>query len=297
MIEIAGLGPDDDAAGLARFAAPQQSRAERFQAYFGEDVDEIAAEIDDVPDWHDVTWVARSGDRLVGWVIAEHDDEIGRVWWWGPVVAEDVDWSDVAERLIDAAITGLDGRFDQFEFAVGADHSDAIELGSRLGYRRDVGSVALRLDPDRPRPVAPTPPGIRVIEPTGETGGAIADGVADLHDRIFPAGHLTGRQVAESVDDVVLAAVDGAEVVGYLRAEHQPGGDGYLDFVGVEPARRSAGIAGALVLAAIERLQERGATAITLTVREDNAAARALYARLGFDGDRALVPLRLGFST
>ncbi len=101
---------------------------------------------------------------------------------------------------------------------------------------------------------------------------------------------------------MVLAAVDDAEdagsgVVGYLRAEHQPGGDGYLDFVGVDPARRSAGIAGALVLDAIERLHSGGAAAITLTVREDNAAARSLYARLGFDGDRVLVPLRLGFST
>lgn len=293
MIEIVPLRQGVTATELARLAAPLQARPDRFQAYFGEDVDEIAAEIEHIDDWRDVTWIARSGDRLVGWLIAEHDDEIGRVWWWGPVVADGEGWSGVADRLVDAALAGLDGRFEQFEFAVGADHVEAMALGERLGYRRDIGSVVLRLDSDLRPTVAPPRSGIRLLEPSGD----VADRVAGLHDRIFPAGHLSGRQVVGSADDVVLAAVDGPDVVGYVRAEHQAGGDGYLDFVGVEPAHRSVGVARALVLGAIERLRRGGAAAITLTVREDNAPARALYARLGFEGDRVLVPLRSGFST
>ena len=45
-----------------------------------------------------------------------------------------------------------------------------------------------------------------------------------------------------------------------------------------------------------QALARQGADEVHLTVREDNVPACALYARLGFDGDRVLVPLRRGFA-
>jgi ribosomal-protein-alanine N-acetyltransferase len=51
----------------------------------------------------------------------------------------------------------------------------------------------------------------------------------------------------------------------------------------VRPAARRAGLASRLVRAAAARAAREGATRLFLEVAEDNAAARALYAGLGFE--------------
>jgi ribosomal-protein-alanine N-acetyltransferase len=51
----------------------------------------------------------------------------------------------------------------------------------------------------------------------------------------------------------------------------------------VPPAARRRGIGRSLVAAACRRAEDSGAAAVFLEVAEDNPAARALYARCGFD--------------
>lgn len=51
----------------------------------------------------------------------------------------------------------------------------------------------------------------------------------------------------------------------------------------VRPAARRAGLASRLVAVASRQAAERGAARLFLEVAEDNVAARALYARLGFE--------------
>jgi [ribosomal protein S18]-alanine N-acetyltransferase len=290
MIDVGPLPDRFSAADLAAVAAPLQALPTRFQAYFGEDVDEIAAEIDEEPDWRAHTTVATDRGELVGWVIAEHDDEVGRIWWWGPVVVASHDWTAVAAELLDAATAHVGDRFEQFEFAVDARHVDAIAFAERRGHRRFTGSVLLELDDLGECSSNPS----EAVD-IGPLGDADIDAVSRLHDELFPDTHLTSGQLVSSREDVLLAArLDGA-TIGYLRAEIQPGGNGYLDFLGVDDRHRGSGVGGALVEQAIVELAARGAKTVSLTVREDNVAARALYARLGFAGDRILVPLRLGF--
>lgn len=75
--------------------------------------------------------------------------------------------------------------------------------------------------------------------------------------------------------------VDG-EVVGHLLASAQ-GEEGEVLVVAVAPRWRRRGGAGRLVQAAVAWWRERGVREAFLEVREDNAAARALYAGLGFE--------------
>lgn len=287
-----------DLDAIAALAAPLQADPARFQAYFGDAPDEIAAEITELEDWADRTVVAvagsADGERIVGWLFGEHDDEIGRVWWWGPVVDPDHDWMDVG-RALHAASAERDGdRFTEFEFAVDRRHSPAAQLAEELDFRRDTGSVLLELDVTNRPAGRPGPDGVAISDDLAGSG----DDLAALHDSVFPNSHLTGPQVvASAAGDVVLAARRDGRLVGYVRAEIQPGGGGYVDFLGVTEDERSHGIGGALVEAAVARLVERGAMTVSLTVREDNPPARALYERLGFDGSRILVPFRLGFTT
>jgi len=290
MLHVGPLADDVSAADLAVLAAPLQASSTRFQGYFGDSVERITAEIEELPEWRAHTTVATEGGRLVGWVIAEHDDEIGRVWWWGPVVVASHDWVGVAEALLDAASERLDGRFEQFEFAVDARHVDAIELAERRGHHRATGSVLLELGVLDHHTATPSE-----TFQIGPLTDADAHAVATLHDELFTDTHLTGSQLVSRRDDILLAARLDGKTVGYLRAEIQSAGDGYLDFVGVDPQHRGSGLGRALVARSIVELAAQGVNSVSLTVREDNVAARALYAHLGFEGDRVLIPLRLGF--
>lgn len=290
MIDVGPLPDRFSAADLAAVAAPLQALPTRFQAYYGEDVDEIAVEIEEVPDWRAHTTVATDRGELVGWVIAEHDDEIGRVWWWGPVVVASHDWTAVAAALLDTASARLGDQIEQFEFAVDARHVDAIALAERRGHRRVTGSVLLELG-DLGGRVASPPEALDI----GPLTDVDVEAVSRLHDELFPDTHLTSGQLVASSEDVLLSARLDRSTIGYLRAEIQPGGNGYLDFLGVDAPHRGTGVGGALVERAVAELAARGASTVFLTVREDNIAAQALYARLGFTGDRILVPLRRGF--
>lgn len=91
------------------------------------------------------------------------------------------------------------------------------------------------------------------------------------------------RDFRECVDVGVpfLVATDDRGVAGYVVARHVAD-EGEILNLGVEGTRRGQGIGRALVSAVLRELRARGATAVYLEVRQSNAAARHLYARLGF---------------
>ena len=59
--------------------------------------------------------------------------------------------------------------------------------------------------------------------------------------------------------------------------------DCWMEDLFVRPEPQGRGLGRALVEAALQRARERGCLRVELDVDEDNRAARALYARLGFD--------------
>lgn len=77
-----------------------------------------------------------------------------------------------------------------------------------------------------------------------------------------------------------VAAVDGT-VAGYVIARHAAD-EGEILNLAVAPAHRGGGIGRALVERALAALADCGAATVFLEVRESNAVARRLYARLGF---------------
>lgn len=80
---------------------------------------------------------------------------------------------------------------------------------------------------------------------------------------------------------VFLTALFSGTVAGYMGL--QAAGDvGYVCNVAVSPAFRRRGIASALMAAQIDRARALSLNELTLEVRTSNAAARALYEKLGF---------------
>lgn len=93
--------------------------------------------------------------------------------------------------------------------------------------------------------------------------------------------HLLGPARVRG-SSLTLVALAGAQVVGALNTLlRRDGHTARLYSLAVDPQQRGRGIAGMLVRALAARLP-RAFTVLSLEVRHDNAAARALYDRLGF---------------
>ena len=286
-----------DRRALSVIAADLQRRPERHIAYLAEDAHSIAAEmIEEDEDWTEVTAIVEIDDEqgrdIVGWLMGSVDHDMGRVWWFGPFIeADDAGWPDVADALYGFAVDLLDGDVEE-EFAPDARFTALIDWATGRGFDVDPGSAVLQLagavtEADATdRSIA--------VRPLTDADAAV---VTPLHDALFPGTHTTGATIAASADDAhvrLVAEFDG-EVAGYVAAELQPDGGGYIDYLGTADASRRKGVAAALVRASVAELRDRGAGDVHLTVREDNDGARALYSMLGFREERVISPVRRGF--
>jgi ribosomal protein S18 acetylase RimI-like enzyme len=132
-------------------------------------------------------------------------------------------------------------------------------------------------------PAWPLPLGISVRP--AETADLAA--LLALHETLFPSSYLKPSDFAEAVGDasrrlLACCAADGS-LLGYLHAKddaEQP--EIYIDYLGVAPEARGQGLGGALLAAALGWGRALGRPRASLTVREDRAAALALYERSGF---------------
>ena len=93
--------------------------------------------------------------------------------------------------------------------------------------------------------------------------------------------------LAEPESCIFLVAVTGGVVAGYIIGfyEHNRA---EVDSVAVSPSHRGLGIAAALMARLMSLLRRRGFSTLKLTVRLDNAAAIALYQKLGFSRERRI---------
>lgn len=292
----------DDLAGIAQLAADAQVDLNRYCAYFGDDAASIAADVaevigpDPVPgaDWTAATWVACDGPRLIGWLLAETDPDMGRVWWWGPVIARDKlpRATDLTDALYQAASQAV-ARYSEHEMAFDEASSLLGSFAIRQGLQPDAGSVVLRTAPFAERSWD-TSPGIMSICDRHHTAVQI------LHDSLFAGTHTSGQKlISEDVGSTVLVAVTGSageEVAGYIATEQQSDGSLYLDYLGVAEHCRRQGVAKRLVSEALHRAAGQGASHAHLTVRADNVAARRTYESLGFIEERVVTPFRRGFT-
>ncbi len=118
-----------------------------------------------------------------------------------------------------------------------------------------------------------------MIAPVGVDAAAM---LAQLHARAFdrPWSAAEIGKMLENPAVVALAAGE-ADPQGFIIA-WAVAGEAEVLTVAVIPEARCQGVGAALVTAAAAAVLARGASSMHLEVAEPNAAARALYAKLGF---------------
>jgi ribosomal protein S18 acetylase RimI-like enzyme len=135
---------------------------------------------------------------------------------------------------------------------------------------------------------------------------ALRDAAARLVPQLSPSSppptlEQLRRIVADPATTLLVATNGGgeAQVVGMLTLAIfmvPTGVRAWIEDVVVDDEARGAGVASALVAAALERAQEEGARTVDLTSRPHREAANRLYQRLGFARRETNVyrrPLRL----
>lgn len=264
-------------------AAAHQSRPEGHIGYLGVDASSIRADVLGVERWVERTAVVLdSGGDLAGWLLGEKDDAMNRAWWWGPFMTDGA-WNHAGDELYLAADEMVDAA--EQEMAPDDRNRSAAELATRNGFRGEVASAVLSY----------TGLAFGASGGTTEMAREHHRAVAGLHDRLFPGTHTTGEALVVA-DALRLVVVENARVVGYVAAEIHSDDSGYIDYLGVEPGLQRRGIGRRLVMEATDRLLGEGVSSVNLTVRENNAPARALYASLNFTHERLVRPYRKGFT-
>jgi ribosomal protein S18 acetylase RimI-like enzyme len=288
----------DDLGELAALVAAQQADPTRHVGEYGPTATGIAEQLTELaPGGLDAVVVAIADAAIVGVLAAEWDEDPPRVWWLGPVVAPGTDWQQTADALYDHLRRRVPATVTEEEFGPDERHVELAAFAARRGFTAEEASVVLVRELPEADGSAGLPPDVSParLRPFVEDDRAP---VADLHDRLFPATHTPGGRLDEGRDRLVWVAELGGRLAGYVAAERQEDGTGYVDFLGVDPAAQGQGIGRHLVATACELLHDRhGCREVTLTVRVSNAPARRVYGRCGFVEERVLVPWRRGFST
>jgi GNAT superfamily N-acetyltransferase len=223
------------------------------------------------------------GDRLVGAMGSEVDEEAGRGWLRGPFVpAGGQAWEAVAGALLGellACLPSVVHRLDSFLNAAN-ERGNAFYLAH--GFRRE-GLVHVYSVPAAAqrggRPGAAVPLGPDLLPDLGPSFAA-------LHDATFPTTWITGQGILARLGsdyDALVHARDG-QVLGYIVTSLELGsGEGMVEFLGVRPDARRQGIGRGLLQAALGWLfGVKGAPRANLVVGDDKVDARSLYESAGF---------------
>ncbi|MGH2754955.1 MAG: GNAT family N-acetyltransferase [Actinomycetota bacterium] len=273
---------------VADFVASANDTPENQIGYYGDDTSQIRHSLlTESPEIIGRSTVAVMGAEVVGFLGAEADSGVGRVWLFGPTVTHP-EWDRVSDALIAELSPLLPSDAPEQELFFNVANARCARFGERHGFARYKDCEILRF---QRKQVSDLPAG-----DAREVRDDESASLAALHDRLFPSAPWTGRQVMErrGRHEKVFVAEDAGPVVGYIHARVDPAfPEGNIEFVGVVETSRRRGVGTRLVASALKWMFSFDHIEVTwLTVMEDDPGARRLYVGLGWDPIHAMRSMR-----
>lgn len=198
-------------------------------------------------------------------------------------------WSMEQARSL---LAGVAAPHKVLEIATESLSEPAHRLYQKHGFSSVFEELVMRRDLRRPLPENALPQGV-----------TLADWRPDLAEQFYQAyyaafrerpgfpGYSAARWISDVTEendhrsDWTLLARSAGEPAGFVLGNMdltQDPPDGYIGQVGVVPAQRRRGLASALLLESMRRMQASGARAALLCVHLNNPGAIQAYAQLGF---------------
>ena len=220
--------------------------------------------------------IAVEEGRLVGLHGAEFDEELARGWLWGPFVLVE-DWTGVAGDLLVKLLEMLPPAVRRLDFFLHERNQRGLRFYLDHGFHSiQTSHVYVALRP--PVPIAPS-------EPCQLLAGDQAEAFRTLHDSVFPKTYYTGQDILDQLDGdhQVFVCSSGKDLEGYVYANVDEGGEGYVEFIGVRAELHGRGLGQRLLLTAMDWLfSVKSVAQVGLTVSDDQVNARSLYEKAGF---------------
>lgn len=172
------------------------------------------------------------------------------------------------------------------------DHPAAAALAARHGFARVREMWQMMLDlatAELPELRLPEHVTLRTFRP-----GHDEDAVVAVNARAFSwhpeQGAMTAADLAAAEQEgwfdpggFFLAESSTGELLGFHWTKVHPDGTGEVYVVGVDPSAQGGGLGKALTLTGLHHLEAIGLSRVMLYVEADNAAAVAVYRKLGFE--------------
>jgi ribosomal protein S18 acetylase RimI-like enzyme len=274
----------DELDAVLELIVAEQGRPEGNVNFLPTEIEGIRGELAAIAQpWSTTTRVVQGpyGD-VVGAAFVEWDEDVGRAWIHGPWVrGDDATWDRHAGDLVAATIAQLPNAIWGFEISGDVANLRMARLAEGLGWSATSVNYVLAADAT----IAASWPadGGKDIRP-GQPGDA--EDIRRLHAASNLGSYMTADQLvehAEAGNHVVCVAADSEALVGFAAGQVHADGEGYIDFLFVDPDARGRGLGRRLIMAVVRELLPRSTRGtVTLAVEEGRAPARAVYSALSF---------------
>jgi ribosomal protein S18 acetylase RimI-like enzyme len=221
--------------------------------------------------------VAEMDGEIIGLMGCEFDEGVGRGWTRGPFLTSSL-WQSLPAPLFQKLLASLPTGIRRLDSFLNEKHKRGNRFYLENGFKHKTLVHVYQADATNWSNV-----GLEFCPEMDETQTL---NFISLHDAMFPNTFINGRGILEQVDDDhrIFVYTNGADLGGYIYLSVDSyGGEGYIEFIAVQPELRGKGIGYALLQCALNWcFTKRKLTQVGLTVSEELTNAQSLYEKAGF---------------
>jgi GNAT superfamily N-acetyltransferase len=238
----------------------------------------VAEEIKDLYAKNELRFVvADIYGEIIGLMGCEFDEGVGRGWTRGPFLTRGL-WESLPASLFQRLLAALPAGIRRLDSFLNEKHKQGNCFYLENGFKHKTLVHVYQADAANWLDVS--------LEFCPEIDETHALDFITLHDAMFPNTFINGRGILDQIDDdhKIFIYTNGADLGGYIYLSVDKfGGEGYIEFIAVQPELRGKGIGYVLLQCALNWcFSKRELGQVGLTVSEELTNAQSLYAKVGF---------------